>query len=312
MATKGKQEEEKSPTNDFIDKCKKELCHEKVAAQSKEDACCTDVNSQDQDNQYKICCLVTTQKTNQFYQNFKFCIGQPGARTGENTEAKIEELIKKEEDLKTKFKDLTKMIKSSRDKMKAAVECACGLERCFDEEERCNPDILKALEDGIPGFKSQVLECSTETEKCYEKLNTAFDSAIDISGILTFSDVDSLQAPAKGLVAKMKALTEDYESVIGTTTDRLKEDIRNLTECIDTRQDKSFACCFTTVELNALTMLYNFICDPECADKDPARIQEICKKFIEDIPEDDQDDDCTDDRKRDDMKARQIREDRKV
>ena len=312
MSTKGKQEEEKSPTNDFIEKCKKELCDEKVAAASESEACKKEEEALDQDRQYKICCLVNSQEANTFYQNFKFCIGQPGSKTTEKSVDKIKDLIEKEKNLNSQYKDLTKMIKEARDKMKAAVECACGLERCFDEEERCNPDILKALEDGIDGFRNRILECKSETENCYEKLNKAFDSAIDISGILTFSDVDSLESPGNNLKEKIAELTKDYDEAIKTTSENVTKNIDSLTECLDLLFEKHVNCCFTAAKKDALRAVYDFICDPECMDKEPARIQEICQKFIEDLPDEDQQNECDDEPLRKEMRDDQVRENRKM
>ncbi len=312
MANKSRPADDKSPTNDFIDKCKKDLCDEKVTANSKSEACCTEMESNAQDRQYKICCLVTSQKANQFYQNFKFCTGQPAVKISEKSKEKVAELIEKEKELHKKFKELTKMIKESRDKMKIAVECACGLERCFDEEERCNPDVLNALETGIDGFSGKVLQCKTETETCYEKLNQAFDSAINISGILTFSDVDSLAQPVEGLNEKVKALATNYDAMIDSTGKKVAADTTALTECIDTQQAKKIDCCFITADKNALTSLYDFVCDPACADKDLDRIKEVCKKFVDVIPEEEQSDECDEEAIPKARNPEQIRENRKM
>ena len=292
MASKSKSKDKTSPTADILQKCKKDLCVEKVAAGSERAASETKVNSGKGDEQYKICCVVKADETNTFYRNFKFCIGTSTSKDAEQIQGKVKELIDKDKALKKKFKDLVKLIKETKTKMEGVLEVACRLDRCKEEEQRCNLDLYKALEDGIPNLWDRLEHIKDHAETCYGKITLAFDAAIDIAGILTFSDVDSLEDLGKKLNELLVELNKDCEENLKSSAAEEAKANDELNKVLQELSISRFEHCVATAKESGLCDVFDFICDPECDEKDPGRIREICEKFTDDLPPDDKNDPC--------------------
>ncbi len=292
MATMSNSSETKpsSPTVEILKECKLEICRDKVTAKSEFNATCTDYWSVQEDLQYKICCLVKAQSTHTFYSNFKYCLGQKANKETELVNTKIGDLVAKEAELQSCFKDLMKMIKETKDNMSKVEEVACRIQNCKEEDERCNPDLVEKLINGIPnlftgkGDEPSIMDvCVTAIKDSNQKIKDAFNAGVDISGILTFSDIDSLESIGQSLASLLGDLKKDCDENIAYSSGMIDSSNQELLDVINNVSEAEFEKCTINSKVQAQSAVYDFLCDPVC-DKDPSRIQEICQKFIEDLP----------------------------
>ena len=140
-----------TPTEDIIEKCKVDLCKEKMSTKSEMDAKCTDYDTKkDIEQRYEICCLMKAEETNKFYRRINYCVGIKSAKEATLIQDKIKAMGDLYGEINKQFKDLVGKIHDTKKKMETTVEAAEKLDRCIDEEERCNPGLYQALQDGVP------------------------------------------------------------------------------------------------------------------------------------------------------------------
>jgi len=281
-----------NPTQDTIDQCKVEICREKVAARSTKEAKCTDLRCKNKERQYKVCSLVKAQETYTLYTNLDLCIAIEGIKSSTLVKGKIDALITKDVELNKAYKDLAKSIKEIKNKYTEALEVACKMERCIEEEERCHPDLLAKLRRKINDFDQRICAIPKKAEKCYDKINTAFDSAIDIAGILTFSNIESLTEFCKNLADWMAKLRKDVDNNREAAATKIAEAIKALQEIIESKITTKFEKCLAITQHVALKRTYKFLCHPDCPDHCEKELDDICQKIKCKVPDHIPDDEC--------------------
>ncbi len=276
--------EEVNPTQNTIVRCKVDICEEKVATRSIKEAKCIDLDCKKKEKQYRICDVVKAQKTFTLYTNLDLCLAIESIKSAELIKTKIENLVKKDEEVNKKYKDLAKSIKEIKNKYTEALELACKMERCIEEEERCHPDLLAKLRRKIENFDERLRKIPKKAEECYEKINVAFDSAIDVAGILTFNNIDSLTEFAKTLEDNMAKLRKDIDSNKESASTKLKDALKKLKEIIEAKTTTKFEKCAAITLYESLEKTYNFLCDPDCPDDCTNELEDICKKIRCQVP----------------------------
>lgn len=266
----------KTPTEDTIDKCKLELCEEKVAANSYKDAKCTDVESKQEEKKYKICCLTKAQEAHHQYLNIDFCVATSAIEESKLIKDGIKNLVSKNGELEKMLKATTKAIKEVKTKLAEALDAACKFERCIEEEERCNPEILNALAQGIPAFSDRVMNIKENASSCYDKIAKGFDSAVNISGIQTFSNIGSFTPFGDTLCTMMDKYRANLDDNIKFNESQVKEAQTGLTDCIKQMTESKNEKCLAISSLSAAQEIYEYICNPGCEEDSYDKIKCIC------------------------------------
>lgn len=284
-----------TPTRDILDKCKLDLCKEKVALKSSTGAKAIDFNAQkDIVQRYKICCLVKAEETNKLYRHVDYQVAVKSVKESKLIQDKVKGLGEMYKTLDKDFKDLIKKIQDTKKKMEDAVEAAEKLDRCIDEEERCNPGLFNVLGDVVietsglgaptdPQTNGEIDiwtfindRVKAKTDHCYDKLLDAYDASINIAGIMTFINVDSLK-PGADKVAELvggfkKDIDENTKSSAAAMDSASKEMVKTMEEMTAIRFEK----CAAVTQTKGVSDTYDWLCEPECPENGDEILKGIC------------------------------------
>ena len=167
--------------------------------------------------------------------------------------------------------------------MGEAADCACRLERSIEEEKRCKPDIYHALEDGVPNIWDRIRDIKERTsDDCFEKITEAFDGAVDVAGIQTFANIDSLSTYCATVQEKINALKMDVDANIGSSSGNMSSAstllVSSQHELSKIKFDKSEIVSIK----EAKKELHDHLCkdrSERCPDDPLVKIREACKKI---------------------------------
>ncbi len=296
MIEKMAKENTSTPTKDILDKCKLDLCKEKVALNSAKDAKVIDFNAQkDIVQRYKICCLVKAEETNKLYRHVDYQVAIRSVKESKLIQEKVKGMGDMYTALDKNFKDLVKKIQDTKKKMEDAVEAAEKLDRCIDEEERCNPGLFQVLGEvkvetsgpstDPPGNGETDIwtfindKVKSKTDDCYDKLLDAYDASIEVAGIMTFINIDSLK-PGADKVAELvagfrKDIEENTKSSAGAMDTATKELAKSMEEMVAIRFEK----CAAVTQAQGVANTYSWLCDPECPEDGDETLRDICEQL---------------------------------
>ena len=286
-----------TPTQETIEQCKEILCDEIKNANSKKIASKIVKQTKKNIKKYKTCCLVKTQDTQTFYDNLNLCVCVPGKKKTSLLTDEIKNTIKKREELAKMLKEAVSNIKKVKGKMSEAQDEACKLNRCWEEEKRCNLDLYNVLKDlditfGETTYKlyteddtdSATKEITRHTKDCYEKITTTFDAGVNIIGIQTFVNVNSLTGISDELSQKIDDFKKDIEGNVKKTEEASKKATEELSACLEAEVAIAFDCCTAQMEYKSCKLTRECICNDDCAGKNSDELDRICKKLKEGVP----------------------------
>lgn len=292
-------------TQEIIDKCIIELCKEKLASKSKNKALTEAVvNKKDSEQQYKLCLLVKAETAQRVYSRVNYCVSARAAgEIGEITEA-INTIAGIKDDLNKGFSDLVKKIKETKNLMTEVEEVACRLDRCIEDEQRCNLDTYNRIrdidylsEDGTVTFADRIDEMEDNSDNCYELINQTFDASIKVAGILTFIETGSLQRMGENLTTLIKDFKKDVDENIAQSTKDIEAAVKDFNKIIGEVTELQYDYCAETVLCegieNTMTWLEmsQVMEDNNFCTEEPTeildRLEILCRKVMEDceVPE---------------------------
>ncbi len=273
------------PTEEIIKKFKEDLQKRVETAQSEKAAKTKERLTQDKIEQYKICQYVKAKETNVTYTNLRFFLSEGADRESQLIKTTVGSLKTKNVNLVSKIEALVAQIKTIRSAMTQAVEVACRFERSIEEEKRCKLDVYTALEAGVSEIWTKVGELKADTNDSFDKISKTFDGLVNISGILTFPNLDGLDAACANLTQKTAQLKADVEANISSSADKIKSASGELVTVQKTLGEIKFAKSDLTSVLKAKEDLKTFVETPNCPTEPLPVIEEACKQIQFENPE---------------------------
>ncbi len=275
-----------TPTQDIINNCKLELCREKVAAEYIHEAECIEHEISEEGLLCSLYVYKTTNSILDLYCGVDFNYAVPLIKGKELIKGQLDELIEKNNALGSKYKDLVKMIREVRQNYTDVLDEACKLQRCIEEEELCNPDTSKEL-GKVDGLVDNIIGLEDEARNCYDKICETFNASIDIAGIQTFTNIESLLPYCANLTALLEELRKDIDGNITDMNVQLIEDKKAAMEALEARETQFFEKCQAEIAQKTVCDIFDYVCDPACGTiaEGKVTIKEICEKLKKDFSE---------------------------
>jgi len=215
---------------------------------------------------YKLCTLAKTDETWNFYSNLDNYELFDFQRSAEIIKTHIDGYVKADDDLTKLIKDGSKLLNDLRKKLRDANDASCAMHNCLQS-------VLEFGDDCVPG------ELTAVTDKARwlsENGQDAAEAMIDIAGIHTFANLNSLKTFAAELVTLVtdlrKIITEDIKQADEAIVNAQKD----LTIAIDALNTEEFDSFEETSVLNSIKSTIEFICEGECPPIEC--VEEICKE----------------------------------
>ena len=280
----------KSPTQEVIDKCKDILCDDIIALKAEKDASIIKRTAREEVEQYKICCFVKAQQAFHTYTSLDLLVATKAKKTVEVLGGNVKKYIEIDNGLAKILSETVKSIKEVKKKLAEVADEACKLDRCVEEEQRCNPDLKKALENGVPRIKEAIRIIRDSSKNCYDLSSRAFDAGVEIVGVQSFTNLESLKKMSDELTLSVSKFKID----IDLNTKKAYEDMTKCKEeyvtVVQELEQLDFDRCTAEVQFKAVKASRDFICDPHCerCDDDGRGLQELCRKVKKNFDDDSQ------------------------
>ncbi len=224
---------------------------------------------------YKVCSLDRAEQSNDIYQDILTCVTIGSYKKAEIIKANVDEYITKDDEIGKLIKDTSKLLNEMRVKIEEAHNAACAMSNCF--ENKILPKSGKSTKDGekadAHGELQQILH---KTKELNEKGQNAFESAVAIAGVQTFTNVTSLKEFAANLSASVKTFKDCVEANIGSTTSEVSA---CRTELSTIEEELAQIMCdekSQRVNKEGLQCVKDFICDGKYDDD----LLNICRDTI--------------------------------
>lgn len=223
---------------------------------------------------YKICCLKRAEVSHHYYQDILTCITLENHKKTTITQAHIVEYIKKDDEIEKLIKDSSKLLSELHTKIADANNAACTMANCvnskiFPKSSKSKQDPDKVL------LKDALTYILNKTKTLDEKGQNAFESAVTIAGIQTFTNTASLKAYVTTLMSAMESFKGCIESNISSTATEvttiraeLNAAVEELAQVICDKNAFSTTC-------QGLDCVIEFICNCHCDDG----CIDICEEF---------------------------------
>lgn len=212
---------------------------------------------------YKICCLDKAEKSNNIYQDIMSFIAIGNYKKTEIIQKSIDEYIKKDDDIEKLIKDSSKLLNDMRIKIEDANNAACVMKNCITN--KILPKSGKSTrDDKIVEVTDALKDIMDKTKTLNEKGQNAFESAVTIAGIQTFTNTVSLKDFSKLLTDAMKT----FKDCVGTNIISTGKDVTTTREELNLIIEE-----LTTITCNkkaehtkseGLDAVIKFICEGEC------------------------------------------------
>jgi hypothetical protein len=275
-------EERKSPTEEIIDQCIEILQVEKKSKRAGAKALKRACDLKEDVEDYKTCCLIKSREIWDLYANLDLCYVVSSRKRTILLNEDIKAHCTKEIALEQKLKDAVKCIKEVKTRLNDVVDEACKIERCIKEEKRCK----KGLHELIKEKDNEWLKLLDHIEKtsihCFNIACKAFDAGVDIVGIQTFVDLDSLKTLGTDLSVKMDTLKTDITANTKKAEEEWKKAFTELTTVKEELVSGEFAKCHSRNAKEGIEKTLDFLCNPHgCDEIKDTEIDEICRKVKE-------------------------------
>ncbi len=197
-------------------------------------------------------------------------------------------IIKKSGDLKSQLGSLSKTLKTLRIEAISIKEQACNLvDCCLEKDLHENADVYSQL-CTIPDFEIKLENIKQKGEVAYSMADFTFCAAVNISGIQSFANVDSLKSYSENLVTAVIDLKKNVEENCDDLNSSIETSIEERTELVNEMVISNFANSDACCEEKALCSTWNTSCDKcnkskDHPEKGKIRLNEICEKFKEDV-----------------------------
>ncbi len=174
---------------------------------------------------YKICGLDKAEESNGVYQDIMSCVTIGNYKKTEVIQKNIEEYTKKDDEIENLIKESSKLLNEMRVKIEDAHNAACAMSNCF--KNKILPKSGKSTKDGEKAdVHDELQEILQKTKELDEKGQNAFESAVTIAGIQTFTNAHSL----KSFMDKLTTAMNDFKGTVESNINSTSEDVANCRE----------------------------------------------------------------------------------
>ncbi len=250
--------EQTSPTKQVIEEYRKnELTPKKTTAEAELSAADTRIDSSASNRQYKICAYVEGQRVSDFYNTLDFCEAIAAVSTSGQVSDRIKKVETKNGDLKKQFDDVVKGIKDLRAKLYEVEMKAYDMGDAY--EDPTNADQIKALPSNID--KARVTLLIDVADKTHDQSNTAFSTAVDVAGIMTFTNIESLKSFGDTLSKKAVDFKKNVDDNVKKSGDDMVKAQQELSEASKTLMLDTFGKKDPSVEIMSWQATDTFLGD---------------------------------------------------
>ncbi len=268
-------EQQSSPTKQVIlDYKTNELTPKLNAVQAELSAAQTKTKSSESNRQYKICAYMKGQEVLNFYNTLDFCEAISAVATSGQIGDKIKKLDTKNGELKKQFDDVVKSVKDLRAKLYAVEMATYEAGDAF--EDPTNRDQIVALNRTLTvEDMNKLVEMA---DKARDQSNAAFNTAVDVAGILTFANTESLKGFSDALSQKTADFKKNIDENVKKTTEDVKKSQQELSDASKALMVNKLAAKDPSVERMGLDKTDAFLGEGDnaaCDCLDPATIAEV-------------------------------------
>jgi hypothetical protein len=223
-----------SPTEQIIgDYIENTLTPKRNTAQAELTAADTRVDSAASNRQYKICTYVEGQRVTDFYNTLDFCEAIAAVSASGQVQEKIKKVETKNTDLKKQFDEVVKAVKELRTKLYDVEMKAYEVGDAY--EDPSNADQIKVLNDNKVGVdKATVNLLMDRADKTHDQANTAFSTAVDVAGTMTFTNIETLKPFGETLSKKTAEFKKNVDESVKKSGDDVKKAQQELGEASKT------------------------------------------------------------------------------
>ncbi|MEL7531495.1 MAG: hypothetical protein AAFN10_09320 [Bacteroidota bacterium] len=227
------------------------------ASLNEEQAIQIEIDGLNRERQYKVCSLVKAQKTQDIYRDIHNMVSANANKEANLIVSHTTLLADESTALGGTIQDAVKTMKDLREKLKALHAEACNLKSAVSEEQSCNLKLYEAIKAGVSkadikvkGSKSKldldgvVNTIHQQTEDLQGLAMNAFSTGVDISGIQTFSYLESLGPLAAQLETDISNFKKDVDTNMtfaGEEVDSAQEGLTAILEQLSQMQFDKFA-----------------------------------------------------------------------
>lgn len=251
-----------------------ELTPKLNAVQAELSAAQTKTKSSESNRQYKICAYVKGQEVLNFYNTLDFCEAISAVATSGQIGDKIKKLDAKNGELKKQFDDVVKAVKDLRAKLYDVEMKTYEVGDAF--EDPTNRDQIVALDRMITvGHMNALVDMA---DKAHDQSNAAFNTAVDVAGILTFANTESLKGFGDALTQKTADFKKNIDENVKKTTEDVKKSQQELSEASKALMVNKLTAKDPSVECTGLNKTGEFLGEGDnvaCDCLDPATIAEV-------------------------------------
>lgn len=245
-----------SATTLVIGEYKENILTPKLAAVNAElIAAQTKIDSSASNRQYKICAYVKGQEVLNFYNTLDFCEAISTVSASSEVTNKIKKVEAQNGDLKKQFDDVVKSIKDLRAKLYDVEMKAYEMGDAY--EDPSNKDQTGLLKDFLS--KSDVEKLVEMADKTHDQSNVAFSTAVDVAGILTFANVESLKGFGDALSKKTADFKKNVDDNVKKGNDDTKKAQQELGDASKALMLDKLAAKDPSVEIKGLTVTGAFL-----------------------------------------------------
>lgn len=271
----------KLPTQEFIDQCIKTLEDEKKTKRAQGKAYDLRCDLLECVEDYKICCLVKSREVWDTYNNLDLCYTVAAYKKVVLLNEDIKKYCDKEKELEQKLKEAVKCVKETKTKLNDVVNEACKIDRCIKEEKRCKKGLHEQLKGANNEWKELLESIETGSVDCFTKACEAFDVGVDVVGLQTFVDIESLKKLGEDLAGYMDAYTKDMSTNIQKAEAEWKKAREEVVQITKELMAGKFAKCDADNCKDAVEDTLEFLCDPDACDNLYPSLEELCQKVKE-------------------------------
>jgi len=207
---------------------------------------------------YALSNLEQTKKTFNFYQDLNNFQLFDMVKSAEIIKADIDDQAKKDTDeLGKMIAEASKSLNELQVKLHEANNVACSMRNCLQ-------GVLGFKDEGEPSEPDQ-LKCVTRLAKKLNKNGKdAANAMINVAGIHTFSNLETLKPTANNLIEKLTILKGQTDTLVGSAQEGKDDAQVKLTEVLEKLNEEQFRYFQTTSKVNAHEATLSFICGTEC------------------------------------------------
>ena len=298
MATKNRSEQQDDPCGkgrDLLCECKTALISEVELLSGAAKSATTARKSKEETIDKKVCCVLKAEETHKVYTNIDYYVAIDAACKTEEIEKNVSEHIKKATKLNDAVKEAVKCLQSIKTKAVELKAKACELDTQIKDE--CNRPQLDVLNqffknkckvdkaEGGSQFEdfSEIIEyLGSSANKIYDKSNKTFNDGVSISGIQTFSNIDSLKDLSKATTICAQEFKKDIDENVKSSAEKVKTSHSELASCIKDSSLKEIEEHKHSSKYEGVAFTLDFVCcdckaDCRCENVD---IDDICCKVM--------------------------------